>query len=139
MGWELDASGKPRRIDASAVATASRLPPHLKAGWGNAKPTNAHGRRFGSKLELRIFERLLLEKQAFGGDLFVHVSFPLFNLASDEKHNCARVSIDFVRVNADGSMRCIDAKPRNWKSRDWSRGARAFTALYGIEIELVDR
>ena len=138
-GYEVDANGQARRVDASVVQPASRLPPHLKAGWGNAKPTHAHGRRFGSKMELRIFERLLLQSEAFGGLLFVHVSFPLFNLAPDEKHGCARISIDFVLVGPDGSMRCIDGKPRNWKSRDWQRGARAFTALYGIEIELVDR
>jgi hypothetical protein len=111
------------------------LPLKRFAPWSAAKPTFVNGRRFGSKLEARVFAELTLEAKATGAMLFCHVRFPLLNLAPDEKGQPLGFTPDFVLIYPDNTVRVVDPKGR--PSPEWERGKRAFKALYGLEVETI--
>ena len=127
------------------------LTPQLKRKFGAAtKGTTVDGVRFGTQLEARVY--LWLKPQLRSDEkLLLQLRVPLVT-------DCPRISpasktgwisIDFVvwryiGYTGTGSVwvmvRAVDAKPkrRQAHSRDWRRGARAFLATYGFEIEEVE-
>lgn len=103
--------------------------------WSNAKPTDcAHGHRHASKLEARVCDRLTRTLTP-GQVLYQQVRLPLFVLAPNENGRPLYMTIDFAIVEHGLLLRLVDAKGR--KSREWDRGARALTATYGIEVEVI--
>jgi len=108
-------------------------------GHATAIPTTRDGIRFPSKTEARVYQRLALEARADRATLFRQVRLPLLSLAPDDRLRPLYLTIDFLLLYPDGRVRAVDAKAKRWKSRDWARGAAAFTAFYGTKIETVNR
>lgn len=114
--------------------------------WGRAKPTTVDGIRFRSATEARVYARLREELLA-GEKLVIDCRFPLVATAAriGKAAKAGYITIDFTVWGSAPIgwvlSRAYDAKPANRaaRSRDWRRGARAFTATYGITIFEVDR
>jgi len=97
------------------------------------------GIKFPSKTEARVYLELLEELED-GDRLYRQVRFPLLNLApvpAEERQagTPRSFSVDFVIVRAGGEWEAIDAKAKNWKSREWDRGRAAFEACWKIPIQ----
>ncbi len=116
-----------------------------KSTW-NAKPTTVDGIRFDSKVEARVYERLVGE---YGKEnIFCHVRFPLLSGAPDSRGRALYMTVDFV-VHGRGGIFTVkgvpkpnlwmafDAKSGKRRSREWARGRSMFTATWG-EIQEVD-
>lgn len=117
----------------------------LVSGQGRikAKPTTVDGIRFPSMTQANAYKRVKLEIND-GLKLCLDLRLPLISslpVASRPKKGEGYIYIDFTiwRHTSKGweLWRAIDAKPkaRQARSRDWARGAAAFKATYGIEIE----
>ena len=140
------------------------LTPQLKKKFGAAtKGTTVDGVRFGTQLEARVY--LWLKPQLRSDEkLLLQLRVPLISdcprispagktgwLTLDFAIVRAGVLGPFVPLAAEPTVpgtggccwhmrRAVDAKPkrRQAHSRDWRRGARAFLATYGFEIEEVE-
>lgn len=143
-------------------AAWAELPPHLEARviggasvrvagkpagkWGKAKPCIVDSIRFRSQTEARVYLRLKSELPP-GDKLVIDCRFPLVALAPriGKASKAGYITIDFCRYTPHRGewvlVEAVDAKPPDHeaRSRDWSRGARAFLATYGIEIHCTDR
>lgn len=112
------------------------------AGHCSAVPTYIDGIRFPSKLQARVYSRLVqFVSQHDGGRaetwIFREVRVPLFALPSDERGKARTLSIDFVIRFRTGALAYVEAKAKRWKSRDWDRGRAAFEALAGAGALIV--
>jgi hypothetical protein len=110
--------------------------PRRRGTFSNAQPTTSGGIQFPSKMEARVYARLLGELLP-GQRLFRQVRFPLLSLAGHPRtHVPLYVTIDFVIVEGVRIFRLIDAKCRR-RSREWVRGKRAVEASLGLRVEEV--
>ena len=135
-----------RQIAAKLGGSVRALRPVGK--HGRAKPTTLDGIRFRSQCEARVYLRLK-DELCVGQKLVIDCRFALIASASriGKAAKAGYITIDFtiwrygtfVECSAWVLYRAIDAKPKSAKakSRDWRRGARAFHATTGIEIEEV--
>ena len=106
--------------------------------WSNAKRTRcAQGHAHLSQLESRVCSRLTIEATYYGCTLFQQVRLPCWNLAPDDRGRPRYCSVDFAMVKDGRLCRLIEAKGR--VSRDWTRGAAAVEACYGLKIETVTK
>ena len=110
------------------------LAAHFRKRWSNAQPVTRHGIKHPSKLEARVYEELRLVAISTGARLYRHVRFPLLNLAPDAHGGASYFTPDFVLAGPGAELRVIDAKGR--ESPEWRRGALAFEAEYGIQVEV---
>jgi len=133
----MPSGGRGRRWSAAmpTARTATLRPDKLL----DCERTGAHAH--GSRLEARVCAALTLEARATGLRLFQQIRLPLLTSAPARNHNglctgrALYITIDFALVNAAGQIvRLIDAKGR--VSREWTRGAAAVEATYGIPVEL---
>lgn len=117
----------------------------LVSGQGRikAKPTMVDGIRFPSLTQARVYQRVKLDLLE-GWKLCLDMRFPLISVmpvCGRPKKGEGYITIDFTIWQPCHFgwelVRAIDAKPksRHARSRDWARGAAAFKATYGIEIE----
>lgn len=106
-----------------------------RTGWAVAQPVvDGEGLRHASKLEKRVYDRLVLQARHDGAILFRQVRFPLLSLAPTATGGPLAITVDFVLVRGE-QWRVIDAKPKRRKSCEWVRGKAAFEACYGVPIE----
>ena len=128
-----------QRRAGTAVASAP-------SPWGKAKPPRVDGIVFRSKTEARVYARLkseLLPEQK----LVIDCRFPLVALSPriGRASKAGYITIDFcifaTSLGCWRLVRAVDAKPMSKaaRSRDWSRGARAFAATYGADIICVEK
>lgn len=108
-----------------------------KKAWSRATPTIVDGISFPSKLEARVYGRLVIEANADDARLFRQVRFPLLNLAPDEYGKPLNFTVDFLMIYQDNRVRALDAKGRTAPS--WLRGKKAFEAWYGIPVEEIKK
>lgn len=116
------------------------------AGKWRATPTTVDGIRFRSATEARVYVRL---RDGLGADEKLVCGARFLLVANAAKvgraSKAGSIEVDFTIWRAEGGAwvlsRAIDAKPgrSEAKSRDWRRGARAFAATYGREIEEAER
>lgn len=143
MGIPIDRLGPHARAQAEA-----QLGTQAKSGGRiRAKPITVDGIRFRSRLEARVYVRVRDELEP-DEKLVIDCRFPLIAVAPriGKASKAGYIEIDFTVWRSRGEVmfrleRAYDAKPKNAaaRSRDWRRGARAFAATYGIEIEEVDQ
>lgn len=115
-----------------------------KRGKSRAVATVVDWIRFPSATQARVYVRIKTELGP-AEKLVLDARFPLVAVAPriGRAHKAGYISVDFtVWAPSDSGWRlarAIDAKPRARAavSRDWRRGARAFAATYGVEIEEV--
>lgn len=112
-----------------------RLAGFLGRGHRTAQPTMLDGIKFPSKTQARVYARLKVEAQADGARIYREARFPLLNLAPDERGLPSYLTVDFVLLYPDGTLRLIDAKAKRWKSAEWRRGKLAFEGFYGLKVE----
>ena len=143
MSVSLDHLGPGARAQAEAQIGKRR-------GRSRAVATVADGMRFPSATQARVYARVKAELGPME-KLVMDARFPLVAVAPrvGRAHSAGYISVDFtvwapmlsLSPQACGwrMVRAVDAKPRARAavSRDWRRGARAFAATYGIEIEEV--
>jgi hypothetical protein len=111
----------------------------LGLGHRSAIKTVRDGHRFPSKLEARVYSRLLIEARVDGATLYRQVRLPLLSLGPDDDLRPLYATIDFALRYPDGRIRLIDAKAKRWKSDEWLRGQRAIEGFYGVIVELADK
>lgn len=120
--------------DAYARVRPREGKPVAAKPWSNAKPTEAHGIRFPSKLQARVYERLA-EALKPGQTLYCDVRFPLLSVFPGTKRRTPLyITVDFVVVASSIEWLVYDAKPKRRKSREWARGKAAFASFYRREI-----
>lgn len=114
---ELRASGK---VDLSqaTITGGNWSDDQPKKKWSNAKPNTINGIKFPSKVQARVFLRLL---ELFGKErVRLDVRMPLL-AGSKENGRVHYMTIDFCVIDNAKPILWIDAKtPR--KSREWERG-----------------
>lgn len=101
--------------------------------WSNATPSAVGDEKFPSKMEARVYQRLVREYPS-PNVIYRQVRLPLLSIAPESQGRPAYITIDFVVKQADQSLVYIDAKGGR-VSRDWKRGRLAFEAQYGPLIE----
>ena len=118
-----------RFAPAVPVAVASKGRSHF-----NAKDTTCLlGHAHPSKVEARVCARLHHER-ADGDVIYRNVRLPLFALPPTARGIAMYLNVDFVVTRDRHMVRIIDAKSGK-RSRDWSRGAAACEATYGLKVE----
>lgn len=121
----------------AAARCSQQIPPaETLKRWSNAKPTQVGDITFPSKMEARVYERLLRELTP-GERLYRQVRVPLLASAPDDSGKPLNITVDFVIVTKNNTLRWIDAKGKR-QSRDWRRGKAAFEAQYGPLEEVTE-
>ena len=132
------------------VRAAMKKPAGTKGGRGRpwsagggppapaAVPTVEGGIRFPSKMEARVYRRLLAELR-HGERLFCQVRLPLLCLGPGPKRRpVSAIAVDFAITRGGKLFRLIDAKCKGRVSREWKSRAAACRETWGIEIEEVE-
>lgn len=94
--------------------------------WSNATPTTVRGIRFPSKVEARVYLRLV--EEFTDQPIRRQVRMPLLAGLVDGKLLALRV--DFAIVLPDKPILWVDAKTKR-KSREWLRGKCLFELTWG--------
>ena len=98
--------------------------------WSNAQPTECEGIKFPSKVQRRVYLRLV---EMFGKDAIrCDVRMPLLS-GSKENSRCLYQTIDFCIVRDGKAAMWIDAKTAR-TSREWARGCAMFRTSWGDVI-----